>query len=71
MELWDFEETVVICDCANNTDCLTLVRLLCGLGRYFAVDAGDGHGRSVNSRHIKTTEDNFVEVRVGTTYVMR
>lgn len=64
-ELWNDLESVIVCDGADDCDSLALIGLLSRLCADFAVNAGDGHGRSVYSRHEQSLEDDFVEVGIG------
>jgi len=64
-ELGDDLKSVVVCDGTDDCDGLALVGLLGGLSADFAVDAGDGHGWSIYSRHKQSLEDDLVEVGIG------
>lgn len=61
--------SVVICDGADNSDGLSLVFLLCGFGGDLADDSGDGHGWTVYSGHEQSSEDDLVEVGIGSSWV--
>lgn len=62
-ELWDGQKTVVIGDSSNDDDGL-VVRLLGGVGS----DSRDGDWRSVDAGHKKTTQNNLVELGVGSAW---
>lgn len=64
-QLGDDVHSVVVGDCADDCDGLALVGLLGGWGADFAVDAGEGHGWAVDSRHEQSLEDDLVEVGIG------
>lgn len=63
IKLRNLEETVVVCDGADDNDSLLLVAVLDVGG-----DAGEGHGRAVDAAHKQPAENDLVEGRVGTTY---
>lgn len=69
VEFRDFEHAVVICDGTDDADCLSLVCFLCCLGGDFAVNSRNGHGRSVDSRHVEAAEDNLVELCICAAFV--
>jgi len=64
-QLGDDVHSVVVGDCADDCDGLALVGLLGGWGADFAVNAGEGHGWAVDSRHEQSLEDDLVEVGIG------
>lgn len=62
-DLWGLQQTVVIGDRTNNDNGLSL-----GLGLFVAnksVDAGEGDWWAVDLGHEETSEDDLVEVGVG------
>lgn len=70
MQLGDCEETVVICNGSDNSNCLVLVGLLGGLGLCLGDNARNRDGRTVDARLKKALENDFVEVGVGATYAL-
>jgi len=60
-QLGDLVQTKIVGDGANNHGGLTIAAWLL----HHARDASDGHGWSVHAAHIKTFQDDLVELGVG------
>jgi hypothetical protein len=67
VQFGDCEETVVICNGSDNSNCLVLVSLLGGLGLCLGDNARNRDGRTVDARLKKALKNDLVEVGVGAT----
>lgn len=67
MQFGDCEETVVVSNSANDSDCLALIGLLGGLSLGLADNTRDGDWRSVDAGLKQALENDFVEVGVSAT----
>ena len=67
-ELRDGKKAIVICNRANDYNRLSIIRLLVVGIRGEVCKAREGDGRAVDARHEEAAEDDFVEIRVGTTW---